>query len=106
MLLTIADRFLLMAALPPQGDFSTVKIVRLLREKLTFKESEHDDYKIVIGTGGTVTWDESKDAGVTIDLTPMETKMVVDALQKLDTEKKLTIQHVPLYEKVFPARSP
>jgi hypothetical protein len=102
MQLTVLDRFLLMGALPATGDFATIKIVRLLREKVSFRESEHDDYKIITNADGTVSWDTNQEKFVEMDFTPMETKLVVEAMKKLDEEKKLTVQHVPLWEKVFP----
>ncbi len=46
MKLTIAERIKLLEALPPQGDILTLKILRKLRETLSFSEQELKSFDI------------------------------------------------------------
>ena len=41
MKLTIPERLVLVNILPPEGDYTTLKLVRKLRESLSFTEEEH-----------------------------------------------------------------
>lgn len=43
--LQVAERINLLSILPREGDFLTLKIVRQLRESLSFKDAEHDKLK-------------------------------------------------------------
>jgi len=66
--LTIAERFVLLNMLPQQGDITTVKIVRRLREALSFSEQEHVDYEIHTEPDGNgrafFRWNPSKSGAV------------------------------------------
>lgn len=41
MKLTVPERLVLVNILPPEGDYTTLKLVRKLRESLSFSEEEH-----------------------------------------------------------------
>ena len=45
--LGVLERLKLLEILPAQGDISTIKIVRELRESLSFKEDEHVQFGII-----------------------------------------------------------
>ena len=97
MQLKVLDRITLLGVLPEQGDFLTLKIIRKLREDLSFTEQELSDLEIK-QSDGRVFWNQEKDAGAEIQVGEKATDVVVAALKKLDTEKKLTAQHMGLYE--------
>jgi hypothetical protein len=113
--------------LPQQGDFITLKLVRKLRESLSFNEKEiaeinfrsHwkcpkcnknevasempkcSDCDIYMISAGAVTWDDDKAKKVVKDIF-MGTKMQAlceMTLKKLSDEQKLTEQHMSLYQK-------
>lgn len=102
--LTIAERFVLLNMLPQQGDITTVKIVRQLREALSFSEQEHVDYEIHTepdGNGRAIfRWNPSKSGAVKdVEIVGVGRKLVVEALQRMEQEKSLTESHVTLWDK-------
>lgn len=97
MLLKVLDRITLLSILPEQGDFVTLKIVRKLREDLSFNEEELKELSIT-QSEGRITWDQFADQGKMIQVGEKATDVVVAALKKLDEQKKLTQQHMGLYE--------
>lgn len=125
--LTVFERLMLSNVLPKEGDFVTLKLVRKLREALSFGEEEIatinfqnlwrcpqckeesfasrqikcDKCKIYCAPVGQVTWDEAKAKEIVKDVhmgSTMQT-LCVATLQKLSAEKKLTDQYYSLFEK-------
>lgn len=96
--LNVFERLILLNILPKEGDFTTLKIVRKLREDLSFSEEEHKKFNLK-QDGPTVTWNTEADKPKEIPIGEKATDVIVDALKKLDKEKKLTDQHFTLYEK-------
>jgi len=108
MKLTVEERLILLGTLPREGDFTTLKIVRKLRESLSFTEEEHKALGFVQEENedpqkNRVKWNQAGvDAAVLyaeIDVSPKSVALVAAALEKLNKEKKLTEQHFSLYEK-------
>ena len=133
MKLEVYERIVLLNILPQEGDFTTLKLVRKLRESLSFSEKEIADIDFkntwncpvcqkfeaaphankcqgseenpheptYMKTGGEVTWDDEKAKNTVKDI-HMGDKMYalcVTTLSKLNDEKKLTEQHMGVYEK-------
>ena len=127
MKLTVYERIVLQNILPQEGDFITLKLVRKLKEALAFNEKEiaeidfRNHYKcpqcpkvelakempkcpdcdIYMQPSGNVTWDDDKAKKVVKDVF-MGAKMQAlceSTLKKLSDEKKLTDQHMSLYQK-------
>ena len=127
MKLAVYERLVLMNLLPAEGDFITLKLVRKLRETLSFSEKEITDIDfknhwkcpkcnktelsanvikcqdcgIYMIPAGQVTWDEEKAINVIKDVHMGKAmfNLCETALQKLSDEKKLTEQHISLFEK-------
>jgi len=95
---TLKERYLLLNALPEQGDFRTIKTIAALRDELFVSEQEVIDFKIV-ADGDRIIWDTTCEKPKVIDIGPIATTIIVDTLKAMDAEKKLTIDYVPLYEK-------
>ena len=98
MLLKVLDRITLLGVLPVQGDYTTLKIVRKLRESLSFSEEELKALSIT-QIENRITWDQQADEGKEVQIGEKATDLIVDSLKKLDKEKQLTDQHYSLYEK-------
>lgn len=98
MKLNVAERLNLLGILPAQGDFVTLKIVRKLREALTFDEAELAVLNVK-QDGDRVTWNPEADSNKDVEIGEKATDIVVASLKKLNDEKKLTNQHYSLYEK-------
>lgn len=99
MKLTVGERFAILGVLPESGDFLTLKVMRRLRESLSFEEEEMKHYGFE-EKDDRLYWDEDK-AGETKDFefTEKQTELIVTALKKLDSQKKLTEEHFSVYEK-------
>jgi hypothetical protein len=97
MILSVADRITLLGVLPEQGDFITLKIVRELREGLSFSEDELRNLSI-IQEGNQVRWEAASDPMKDVQIGEKASCVIVDSLKKLNDQKKLTQQHFGLYE--------
>lgn len=100
MKLNILERLMLLNVLPPEGDLRTMKVVRNLRMDLALTEQEIKDWNVQTAEN-QVTWDDEKIEDAEINVAGERTVVVVDALKKLDSEKKVGSQHLSLFEK-FP----
>ena len=96
--LSIMDRILLLNILPGEGDITTIRIVRQLREDLSFSEQEHKDFGIV-NEENQIKWDPAKAQPKEVEFGPKVAKLVSKALKKLSDSDKLTTQYVDLYDR-------
>ena len=127
MQLNVLERLALLEVVPKEGDFVTLKLVRKLRESLSFSETEvkqiefNQNWKCpkcqkemsspdvpkcecesyMVATG-SMTWDAQKGEKVLKEIHMGEKmlSMCVTALKKLDSEKKLTDNYFSLYDKL------
>ena len=97
MKLSVGDRLILLGVIPQQGDFTTLKIVRNMRDDLSFSEEEHKKLKIR-QEGEMMFWEEGLE-DKEINFGEKATDIIVDAFKKLNEQKKLRIEHMELYEK-------
>jgi len=110
--LSVFNRLILLNILPKEGDFTTLKIVRKLREDLSFSEEEHAALKFIHSgqeyidesgkkqtvPAGQVIWNRGADIPKDIPIGEKASDIIADVLKKLDKEKKLQDQHYALYE--------
>lgn len=96
--LSVPDRMSLLSILPPQGDITTLRIVRELREALSFDEQEHEALHLTID-GDKVTWDGAVDLTKDVTIGEKANDIIVAALKAKDHEKVLTESHLPLWDK-------
>ena len=96
--LQISERLVLLSILPMEGDFTTLKIVRELRESLSFNEEEHEKHNFR-QEGSKTFWDNDTGELKEIPIGEKATDIIVDALKKLNDDKKLRDEHFSLYEK-------
>lgn len=95
--LTVLDRIALLSLLPEKGDYMTLKIVRELREELSFTEDEHERLQFETREDGGLVW---QDVGIVKEFCPGKKarEVIVDALRRADREKRLTPDHMHVYE--------
>lgn len=99
MKLTVLERLTLLGSLPEKGDFTTLRIVRKLREDLSFAEEEHERLELK-QQDGRISWNPVVDGdGKEVEIGEKANDVVVESLKKLDKEKQLTAQHISLCEK-------
>lgn len=96
--LAVVERLVLLNILPKEGDFTTIKLLRKLRENLSFDEEEHKKLMFV-QDGDQVRWNEEIASTRQIQIGEKQADIIHDALKKLNDEKKLTNEHFTLYEK-------
>ncbi len=95
--LSVPDRMNLLTILPPQGDITTLRIVRKLREDLSFDEQEHEALGLVI-EGDQVRWDGTVELVKDVEIGEKATDIIVAALKAKDQEKALSEGHLHLWE--------
>ena len=95
--LSVLERLVLLNVLPAEGNFTTLKIVRQLREALSFSEDEHATLQFKQDDKRLAWQDEGQPAD--IEIGSKAQALIVETLEKLDKDGKLTEQHMSLYEK-------
>ena len=102
MKLSIGERYILGELLPKEGSFKTLKILRKLREALSYSEEDIKLYQLREEPDGkgtsTLLWDVSV-PDAEIEIGEQAHKMIVESLAKLDLEGKITNREFGLYEK-------
>lgn len=99
MKLNVPERVALLQILPAEGDFTTLKVLRGLQEKLGFSEEDHKKFKIV-RMADRVQWDPKEGVkDIEIELGDKAKEIVKEALLELDKTKKLRPEHFTVYEK-------
>jgi hypothetical protein len=100
--LSILDRIVLLGALPKQGAYITLKILTNLGLSLSFTEEELKKWNIQSDPETNLTTWDSGAGEVEIPIGEKAMDIIVDALKKLDQEKKLTPEMIDTYEKFIP----
>jgi len=98
MKLNLLERFKILQMLPQEGNFVTLNIVKTLQENLAPTEEEFKKYEI-IQEGEQTKWNEKGLEEKEIVIGEKATDIIVEALEKLDKEKKITPQHITIYKK-------
>jgi hypothetical protein len=100
MKLTVIDRVILLAVLPRESDISTLKILRDLTGTIGFNEEEVGKLEMSSSEKGT-TW--NRNVADTLDrdfeIGPRAHSLIEESFKKLSEAKKLTIEHLPTFEK-------
>jgi len=86
--------------LPPTGDITQIKLLRTLREDLSFSEKELKILKFKTDPqNGSVTWEGGtnvKDKEIKID--DIMNGVIVELLKEMSEKKKLTDSHIALWD--------
>lgn len=102
MLLKVMDRLVVLSLLPKEADFGALRIAHELRMNLSFSEEERQSLAMH-EQGDQLLWSNEADLGKEVAIGPGAAGMIVDALRKLDKEKKLTEDHLGIYERFIGA---
>jgi len=96
--LNIKQRLMLLNVVPVEGVRMTdLRIARELQLRLGFTEEEQARFGFV-QEDTRLTWNQKADVPVDIQIGPRAHALIVDALKKLDEDKKLTLDHVDVWE--------
>lgn len=96
--LTVKERLTLQTLLPKETNFVTLKLVRKLREDLSFDDEENQKLQFKVN-GERLTWNFNEEVIKNVDIGETLTIMVSKELKKLDEQNKLTEDLLSLYEK-------
>jgi len=93
------ERLLSLSLLPSEGSYATWKVINDLRNELAFTSEELTKLDLQPAANGGVqgNWDAVPEKEITFGETTE--KMIVDALTELDSNEKLTPEHLSLYQK-------
>lgn len=108
MKLTVKERLILLQCLPSTGDLTTLRIVRETQDTLSFSEAEHMKLKFTTeGENSTarLRWDASADEPIEIEIGYKAFELICEQFDKLDKDKKLTLELLPIYEKLLAAKT-
>jgi hypothetical protein len=118
--LTVKERLQLASVLPPTGNITTLRIVRQLKEKLSFSEEEHKEFQIrdagepldwmkpdaegnkPVCPQGSIAWNEEKERPVDIPIGEKAMDVIVEALKAANERGQLTLDMIDLYDKFVP----
>jgi hypothetical protein len=98
MKLSVPERLHLLGVLPAEGNIVNMRIVRDLRKQAEFTAEEIELYEMKVA-GEQVTWNVEKIVEVDFTLGTQAMVVIVEALEKLNGENKLTPDTAALYDK-------
>lgn len=98
MKLSILERITLLGILPAEGDVVTIRVLTKLKRDLGFTEQEIKDFNIQ-SADGKISWQNG--AEVEIEIGERATDIIKDALKKLNDEKRLREETLPVYDKFY-----
>jgi hypothetical protein len=98
MVLTVFDRLILLNILQIEGDITTLRILRELKEALSFSEEEHKVLEFRQEVDKMV-WKSDADVNKDFTIGDVAKDIIKKRLQELSDKKKLREEHIPLFEK-------
>lgn len=101
MKLTVLERINLLSILPSQGNLVTLRILRELRDELSFTEREMKRAQIQILPDGKISFEPKAAESVVKDIHigDVANGIIVDELVKAEKAGKLKALHLDLYER-------
>jgi len=102
--LTVMERLLLLGILPAEGDITTLRLIRSLRENLSFNEAEHEALHIE-ADGMRVQWDGVAAAAAgpkEVEIGKKATDVIATALKRMSAAGSLGMQCIDLYGRFVP----
>jgi hypothetical protein len=98
--LTVRQRIDLNGVLPREANLTAIRMIRELREDLSFSDDEHKRINLQYHANGAVGWDQRKAKALTKTVEVPETirKMLETSFKSLDKDCKLTEEHIDLYD--------
>lgn len=93
----LLEKIMISNILPAEGNIKTLMIIKDIKKKVELTQDDYKEYDINVMPNGTIRWSEKGSlAEFEIEFTELETIEIKLALQKLDKEKKLSIDHLSL----------
>lgn len=102
MKLTVAERIIIGNILPSEGNFVTLRVIRDLRNNLSFSDEELAKLSFKGDGNSKIFWDsvaEQEMGPKEVEIGQAALGIIRDALLKLDREGRLTEQMLDVYER-------
>jgi hypothetical protein len=98
---SVLERFLLLnGVLPAKGDISTIRLLRRVREALSFSEEEHVLLNIRSGAApGLMVWDDPNAHMKRVEIGPKVRELIATGLKALSEAGQLSDQHLGLCDR-------
>ena len=96
--LTVKERLALMNVLPKEGNIADLKIIRTLQDSLSFSEDEHKKLNFRTTETG-MAWDDNELITKDVPIGEHAHSIIIARLTRMDYDGKLSIDHLPVYEK-------
>lgn len=98
--ITVKDRLALLDILPKEGNIITLKVMRELRESLSFSEEEIKQYDLRVTDKGMVSVRTDMLLSVKdIQMGDKAKEIIQDTLKKLNSQNRLKEDHINLWDK-------
>lgn len=102
---SVLERFLLLnGVLPAQGDITTIRLLRRVREALSFSEEEHTLLNIrkAEGNPNQMLWNDPGGHMKPIEIGPKVRELIAGGLKRTSDAGQLTDQHLTLCDRFMP----
>ena len=99
MLLSVAERLVLLYILPAENTRETMKIARTLKEGLSFSEQEFKDFKIV-NDNGSFQWDPAVAKEKDVRIGDKAMGMLLEGFEIADRRKQIREQHLDVWDRL------
>jgi len=99
MKLNVLERLMALQILPTESNFVTLRIVFDLQKELGLTEEEIKEFEVVQIPNEGTNWNEKGKEEREIKIGEKAADIIVEALKKINAEKKITPQLMSLYEK-------
>lgn len=99
--LTVRERIVLLSLLPSEASFVMLKVIRRVREALSFSLDEIHHLAIEQLPDGRISWnaEKAKEWVKEMEISTNVVDLISQKLIALDREQKLQEEHVPIYER-------
>ena len=96
---SIKNRLVLLATLPASGSIDSLRILRKLREDLSFSEEEHTAFNLKGDENGAFKWDMAAEKPKAVEVGAKAAEIIKKALEALNKKEALTDNHVELWDR-------
>lgn len=101
--LNVKQRIDLQSILPEQGNFLIFRMIRVLRESLSFNKKEHGMLKFQTHENGAISWEpkHAHKCSKEVEIPEPIVKIVKNVLKKMNREGKITEAHFGFFKLFF-----
>ncbi|MCK5606643.1 hypothetical protein KAR91_32375 [Candidatus Pacearchaeota archaeon] len=106
--LTVRQRIDLNGLLPREATLTAIKMIREVREEVSFSDAEHKKIELKYHGNGSIGWNQLKAKLLKkkkIEIPATICSMIKKSLQLLDKQGKLRDEHIDLFDMFVPPKT-